>query len=357
MLARSRAGQEPPARRPDRILASVIIPVYNGAATLDRCLQAISTQTVAQDTYEVIVVDDGSNDGSAELAAGHSICYIVARQQHLGAAAARNHGARMAQGDLLLFTDADCEPLPDWIARMTAPFTDSCVVGAKGVYRTRQRSLVARFAQAEFQEKYDRLNKAAPSIDFVDTYSAAYRRSVFEAQGGFDSTFMLDEDQELSFRMSESGHKLVFVPDAAVFHQHPDSVWGYYIRKARLAYWKVPVHLRYPAKALRDSYTPASQKTQLVLLPLLLAAALCWVLGGLPWIAPVSLAALGLLTTVPLVFRATRQGWDVAAIAPLMVLVRATALSAGIICGVLHLFTPRRRTQRSLASSLEREVR
>jgi cellulose synthase/poly-beta-1,6-N-acetylglucosamine synthase-like glycosyltransferase len=323
---------------PCPVAASVIVPVYNGQSTLGACLQALAAQTADPNSYEVIVVDDGSTDGSAEVAARHGA--MVIRQEHRGAAAARNRGAQQAQGPVLLFTDADCEPWPNWIEQMMAPFADPEVVGVKGVYRTRQRSPVARFTQAEYEEKYDVLARSN-RIDFIDTYSAAYRRQVFLETRGFDTSFPATtmEDQELSYRLAKRGHKLVFAPAACVYHQHPATMWHYARRKAKLGRWKVRVHLRYPSKALRDSYTPWTQKAQLVLLPLCGASAVAAALGLVPWLVVAGLAGLGFLSTVPLLRKAVRFGWPVVLIAPWIVLVRALALDLGVAWGaVIQLF-------------------
>src|SRR5690242_19491312 len=123
--------------------ASVIIPAYNAVRTLPATLTALRAQTYPADRLEVIVVDDGSTDATAEVAAAGGA--RVLRQANAGPAAARNRGAAAASGDFVLFTDADCEPIPTWVERMVAPFADPAVVGVKGVYRTRQHSPVARF--------------------------------------------------------------------------------------------------------------------------------------------------------------------------------------------------------------------
>jgi len=316
--------------------------VYNGATTLDACLRALAMQTVDPSRYEVIVVDDGSTDGSAEIAAEHGMTLI--RQARQGAAAARNRGAQQAHGLILLFTDADCEPLPTWIEEMLAPFADSAVAGAKGTYRTRQQSLVARFTQAEYEEKYDRLARLE-RIDFVDTHAAAYRRDLFLEAGGFDASFpaALVEDQELSYRLAERGHKLVFAPAACVYHQHPATTWHYARRKIQLGRWKVRVHLRHPAKAVRDSYTPWTQKAQLVLLPLFAGFAAAAALGSAPWLIAAGLAGLGLGSTLPLLRKAVRFGWPVVLVTPLLVLVRALALDLGMAWGAVTQFYRRAR--------------
>jgi cellulose synthase/poly-beta-1,6-N-acetylglucosamine synthase-like glycosyltransferase len=316
-------------------LASVIVPVYNGARTLDACLNALFHQTIAPSRYEVIVVDDGSTDGSAQVAARYGV--MLVSQEHAGAAAARNQGARQAQGCILVFTDADCEPCCDWIEQMLAPFGDPGVVGVKGAYRTRQSSLIARFAQAEYEEKYDRLARA-DWIDFVDTYAAAYRRDVFVEQGGFDPGFRFDEDQEFSFRLAAAGYKMVFARTAIVYHQHPSRLRAYAKRKAQLGRWKVQVHLRYPLKAASDSYTPWTQKAQIGLLPLIGGLSIAAIVGLVPWSIILLVAFLGLASTVPLTVKALRQGWSVALVAPALALVRAGALLLGIGWGIVGLF-------------------
>ncbi|MFQ5576479.1 MAG: glycosyltransferase, partial [Anaerolineae bacterium] len=146
-------------------MISVIVPAYNAAPTLVACLQALNTQTVPRDAYEIIVVDDGSTDDTAAVARRRGARVVT--QANAGPAAARNRGVKLAAGDPLLFTDADCIPAPDWIARLSAPFDDPAVAGAKGVYRTGQPELTARFVQLEYEGKYDRLRQQA-QIDFID---------------------------------------------------------------------------------------------------------------------------------------------------------------------------------------------
>ncbi|MEP7357560.1 MAG: glycosyltransferase, partial [Anaerolineales bacterium] len=257
---------------------SVVVPVRNSAATLGTCLAALARQTAGPAAYEVIVVNDGSTDNTGAIARQHGVrCLDIAPS---GPALARNQGAALARGELVLFTDGDCEPAPDWIMQMCAPFSDPEVAGARGVYLTRQAALVARFVQQEYQDKYDRTARRE-SIDFIDTYSAAYRRAVFLENGGFEGAFSAPsvEDQELSFRLAEKGYRLVFAPRAAVYHQHDSSLGEYIRRKFWIGYWKAFLLRWHPENALGDSHTPLSQRAQMGLLGLAGAAAV----GGLVW--------------------------------------------------------------------------
>jgi len=335
---------------------SVIVPACNAEDTLGKCLAALEAQTLNRDRYEVIVVDDGSTDRTAEVAQRYDVRLI--RQPNAGPAAARNRGAQAAQGDLLLFTDADCAPAPDWIERMIAPFRRNPeVAGAKGVYRTRQRERVARFVQLEYEGKYARMARQG-HIDFVDTYSAAYRRDVFLANGGFDAVFPTSsvEDQEFSFRLARKGYRLVFVPDAVVYHRHDATLGEYWRRKFGIGYWKALLLRWHPERAVRDSHTPQVLKVQMGLvglLGLLLLVAPFW--APACW-AALALAALFLLTAVPFLLYVARRDPAVAVVAPFLLLLRALALGAGLVTGSLR-FSRQASPRRPPIGGLNRAVK
>ncbi|MBI3734196.1 MAG: glycosyltransferase [Chloroflexi bacterium] len=265
-------------------MISVIVPAHNSASTLNACLLALQNQTVPRSEYEVILVDDGSSDGTTAI--GRKLGVQVLRQARRGPAAARNLGASVAQGDIILFTDSDCSPAPDWIEQMRRPFADSRVMGAKGVYASRQKQLLPRFIQVEYEDKYRRMARQA-QIDFIDTYSAGYRRSLFLEQGGFDIKFPdpSAEDVEFSFRLAKQGHRLVFAPHAVVEHVHATSLMYYLRRKWRYGYWRVWVYQRHPEKVRGDSHTAPELKVQLP------AVGLC----GLSALLSVAYPAFGLL--------------------------------------------------------------
>lgn len=316
---------------------SVIIPVFNGQATLAGCLAALRQQTQPPD--EIIVVDDGSTDGSGDLAARFGA--TVLRQPQAGPAAARNRGAQAATGALLLFTDADCLPAPTWVACMAAPFVNPAVAGVKGVYRSHQPEWVARFVQQEYQERYDRM-LGQPAIDFVDTYAAGYRREIFLQTGGFDTSFPTAsvEDQEFSFRLAAQGYRLVYAPGAIVYHRHNRTVAQYARRKWWIGYWKARVMRRYPAKLAHDSHTPPLLKVQLGLAGLAGLAgsgamlrrgrSLAKVSAGL-WLAL-------LLSGLPLYLKILQRDPPVTLIAPVMILIRALVLGGGFFAGSLRFF-------------------
>jgi len=314
--------------------ASVIVPTFNGASRLRRCLDALLAQRTGRQ-FEIIVVDDGSQDDSTQVVQ----CYGQVRllhQDHRGPAAARNLGVRSARGEIVLFTDDDCVPEPDWLEQMLQPFSTPGVVGAKGVYRTAQKELIARFVQLEYEEKYAHM-QGARWIDFVDTYSAAFERQVFLEAGGYDERFSTasTEDQELSFRLASAGHRMVFAPEARVWHTHVDSLRGYLKKKHKIGYWKVYTLLKNPNKIAGDSHTPTTLKIQVLLAAAFLpglAAVLCpW-----GWLLPVGIAAGFGLSTLPLWIRCMAADPAVGALAPLFIACRAVGLTSGLCAGLLE---------------------
>ena len=316
--------------------ASVVVPAYNAQETLGECLKAIQSQTLSREMYEVIVIDDGSTDRTGEVARQHGA--RVFRQPHQGPAAARNLGLKGAKGAVVLFTDADCAPAPDWVEKMLTPFSEDGIVGVKGAYKTRQRSLVARFAQIEYETKYDRMRKQR-YIDFVDGCSAAYVTEIVRDCGGFDTIFptSASEDVDLSFRLAKRGHKMQFAPEAIVFHLHPHSLGAYLRRKFKIGYWRALLYVRHPDKVISDSHTPQSLKAQVMLGLALLALAVPAPLwrGLFLW---VEVALLGgfLVSSIPFCVKAFSRDPLVGMMSPLLLFLRAETLGIGLVVGFLR---------------------
>jgi GT2 family glycosyltransferase len=310
---------------------SVVVPAYNAEATLRPCLGALQRQSVGREQYEVLVVDDGSTDATAGIAGGFPV--IVIRQRNRGPAAARNHGARRAQGGIILFTDADCVPAEDWIEQMTKPFADETVVAVKGAYRTAQRSLTARFCQVEFEERFELLARAE-SIDMVDTYAAAFRAEVFRRMNGFDESFPVanNEDTDLSYRLSAAGHRMAFSPGAVVYHlRHPDTLRRYFRQKFWRGYWRMIVYRRHPGKMVQDTYTPQTLKFQVLTLAAAAAAAPAGLLFAPAWYLAAGSFLLFLVSTAPFAVLAARRDPAVAALSPLFLALRAAAIGSGVL--------------------------
>jgi GT2 family glycosyltransferase len=324
-------------------MVSVIIPVHNEAKTLEDCLRSLEQQSRQHQDLEIIVVDDGSTDATPDLVR-HFPQVRLLRQEQQGPAAARNNGARAARGEIILFTDGDCIPLENWLEEMLQPLQQlPDLVGVKGAYVTRQKSLTARFVQLEYEDKYDRMAKF-PFIDFIDTYSAGYRRENFMAVGGFDQEFPVAcaEDVELSFRLAGLGYKMVFNPMARVIHRHPEKLWVYLGKKFKFAYWRILSLKKNPQKIIADTHTPQTMKLQLLLFPAGIASLLTAPFSPalMKFFAAVFLGVLA--TTIPFVIKAMGRDALVGFLAPFFLILRSAAQFLGVSCGIFSNVLSRR---------------
>lgn len=221
------------SRRP---LVSVIVPTYRRPHALVRCLAALARQT--HDAAEFIVVDDGdpgAADATAAIASVGDPRLRAIGQRNCGPAAARNHGASIAQGDLLLFTDDDCEPDAAWIEEMTlaAAAAPACIVGGMTVNR-RVDDVYADASQLLVAYLYGYYNRDGANASFFTSNNVAIPRETFSRVRGFDERFLLTagEDRDLCDRARAQGVRLVFAPRAVVGHAHELS-WRSFVRQHR----------------------------------------------------------------------------------------------------------------------------
>ena len=320
-------------------MISVIIPAHNAERTIKGCVGALLSQDYGGE-YEIIVADDGSTDGTAKALKGFPKGKVrLLRLGHKGPAAARNAGAGQAKGDIVLFTDADCIPGRDWVSQMARPFLRRNITGVQGAYKTRQRGIVARFAQLEIEERYSRL-AMQEYTDWIGSYSAGYRKAAFLEFGGFDESYPMasGEDPDLSYKMARAGYKLVFNQSAVVYHMHPETLSRYAKQKYWRAVWRVRLYKKNKEKIASESYTPWSLKLQIALFYLFFISAIALPLSGSQLIVAVICIAF-LLSTIPLSIPNARKDAFAGIATPFFVVVRTAAFASGLLRGYLLLLS------------------
>jgi len=186
---------------------SIVIPVYNGAAYLEACLKAVHELHPAP--LECIVVDDGSTDGSAEIARAAGVTVIVSPCRR-GPSRARNLGAARARGAILLFVDADVVVPPDTLARLAARFAEDpardAVIGSYD-YEPASPAMLSQYRN--LLHSYTHQHGEAHTCGFW-TGCGAIRTAVFRAHGGFDEAHERPciEDVELGTRLRQAGRQV-----------------------------------------------------------------------------------------------------------------------------------------------------
>jgi glycosyltransferase involved in cell wall biosynthesis len=196
---------------------AVIIPVWNGEAVLARCLDALARQTIPRDTYQIIVVDNGSSDATARIARSYTGVELL-EEKRPGSYVARNLGIGRVRAPITAFTDADCEPAPDWleqILRAAAANPGFGVLAGK-------IDLFDEIAQErEVFGDYERLfsfPQAHAARGNCATANWASETALLKALGGFDAALKSGGDRQMALRIRDSGHPLVYVPAMVVRH-------------------------------------------------------------------------------------------------------------------------------------------
>jgi glycosyltransferase involved in cell wall biosynthesis len=220
------------------LFVSVIVPVFNDRDRLKICLEALENQTYPQNLYEIIVVDNASNDGEEvkEVVARFSQAFVT-YESFPSSFAARNQGISLAKGDIIAFTDADCIPAVDWIEK-----------GVKNLLFTPNCGLVAGKIEVFFKdsnrvtpvELYESIT-AFPQKELIEKYNYAATANIFtfknviERVGNFDAHLKSSGDIEWGQRVAKFGYQQVYADEVCVAHPARYSFAQLFKRTVRLA--------------------------------------------------------------------------------------------------------------------------
>ena len=220
-------------------MISIVIPVKDGSADLERCLGAVGRQEL-DDEVEIVVVDSGSSDGSVEVARRHGARVHEIPPSEFGHGRTRNLGAQLAEGAILVFTSQDAHAADEtWLARLVAPLV---AAGESALGGTYGRQLPHEDATPPERYFLDFLYGPEPRVQRLDSdgepsfeqtlfsnVNSAIPRAVWE-EFPFADDLIMSEDQEWSRRVLRAGYELVYEPRAAVHHSHTYSVAGAFRR-------------------------------------------------------------------------------------------------------------------------------
>lgn len=221
---------------------SVVVPVFNGAGFIAGCLAALDAQTLPPDDYEVVVIDDGSTDGTPEVVrrfatAARARVRLIARPRNAGPAAARNAGLAEAAAPVIAFTDADCEPAPDWLERgLRRLASEPALAGVEG--RTDPKGTVGTLTHQMRNE----------TGNHWMTCNMLYRRDALARAGGFDERFRMAflEDSDVALTVQENGGTIAWDPDVIVNHLVLFEGRRKFLREARKRFYNPLLYRKHP---------------------------------------------------------------------------------------------------------------
>jgi GT2 family glycosyltransferase len=210
---------------------SIVVPTHERPGALAGCLEALAELDYPCDRFEVIVVDDGSQTSLGRLvdAFRARLTVTLLRQERAGPAAARNTGARHAQGEFIAFTDDDCHPARGWLDALSSRFqcAPQAAIGGQTINgREGNRYCLTSSLIVDYIYHYH-LRANSP---FFASNNFAVPTEAFRAVGGFDPAFPLaaGEDREFCARWLRQGRSMLFAPEAVVYHAQDLSFRGFW---------------------------------------------------------------------------------------------------------------------------------
>jgi glycosyltransferase involved in cell wall biosynthesis len=223
---------------------SVIIPTYNRKEILLKCLTSLESQSYPLDRFEIIVVDDGSSDGTIQLIEEYSkkskIKIKIIAQENAGPGLARNLGVQNSAGEILGFTEDDIRVDAKWIANAVRYFASNDVDGLEGKTLLEDSDESLRAFEKEYRIGF------LPCNMFV-------KKSVFNSIGGYDGNYFdankklyFREDADFGFTLIEKSYKFILAEDVVVFHPAQFFKISDYYRHVRRYYFDPLLYRKHP---------------------------------------------------------------------------------------------------------------
>ncbi|OQB44093.1 MAG: putative glycosyltransferase EpsJ [Parcubacteria group bacterium ADurb.Bin159] len=197
---------------------SVVIPTYNEKEKVAKCIESLLSQSYPQDKIEIIVVDDGSTDGTSDFIKKNFPKVKLITKKNSGAYDSRNKGIAVASGEIIALTDGDCIATKNWLKNIEKVLRKKKiqVVGGK-ITHDNNKLLYKAMAISDFGGYLDNKEKFVTSIP---TGNLAAKREIFE-KFSFNSNLRSGGDRLFSWNLITAGYKLLYHPSIEVIHRPP----------------------------------------------------------------------------------------------------------------------------------------
>lgn len=201
---------------------SLYIPCYNAQEYIDKCLEGILRQTYPID--EILVIDDSPTDETAEIVSRFPVT-LIQRREKLGLPSARNAAFRQARNDFVAALDADSVPEPEWMERLMENFTEGNIVGVGGRLIEKYTDAIAdRWREVHMKQHWGEEKITNPIFLFGS--NGIFKKEALLKVGLFnEKKYRISyEDVDISLRLKREGYKLVYEPQAQVYHLRKDTI-------------------------------------------------------------------------------------------------------------------------------------
>lgn len=320
-------------------LVTVIMPVRNEAAFIERALRSVLRQDYPAERLQLIVADGMSEDGTREVVRGLSGQYRnlqLVDNVSRTASSGLNAGLRLATGEIVVRVDGHCEIAADFVRRCVEHLLSGKADGVGGpietIGETRRARAIARAMSSRFGVGNSAFRTRREGSGLVDTVPfPAYRRSLIERAGPFDEEQVRNQDDEYNYRLREQGARILLAPDVRSRYYSRSTFGSLGRQYFQYGFWKVRVLQKHPRQMRMRQFVP----------PLFVAALMSCTtlaaLGLIPWrVLGMLLAVYGVAGVAASVWAAGRAHWR---LIPLILVAFPTlhlAYGAGFLCGLVR---------------------
>ena len=212
---------------------TVIIPVLNGAQTIEPLLESLQKQDYDKNKIEVIVVDGNSTDKTRDIVENFPVKLVVESRDGLNLA--RNIGIKSSNGEIIAFTDSDCIVPRNWVTKIVENFKDPKVSCVGGSTKALNSDFVSQYADNSIVRlmplftKREELDQVKPFFRHPAGCNMAFRRKAAEEVGYFDENIQYGFDEvEFADRICKAGYKMVLDPEVSVWHKHRSTLADFF---------------------------------------------------------------------------------------------------------------------------------
>ncbi len=321
-------------------MVTVVIPVFNEEHYISACLESVLVNTYPKDRLEILVIDGMSTDRSREIIRDYARRYAFIRlldNPKRIQAAAMNIGLRAATGEIILRMDAHTIYAPDYISQCVNLLQATRAANVGGPPQAVGKDYISNAIAIAMTSPFgvgDARFRFSNQEQWVDTvYLGAWYKQTLEALGGFNETWVVNEDYELNYRLRQAGGKIFFSPKIRCHYYVRRSLSALARQYFRYGFWRVKTLVAYP-----DSLRWRQ------LAPPVFVLALIASLAALPVFWPAGVVIPGLYTVANLIASlqaARRHGWRYLPLLPLVFFLLHSSWGIGFFCGLVRFGIPR----------------